>query len=195
MLSNKEKRVTEKDAEEAIRTLLLWIGEDINREGLLETPSRVIKSYAERFHGYNLDPNIVLSKQFSEREGYNGIITLSNIEFESTCEHHLAPIIGKATIGYIPTDKIVGISKLARVVQIFAKRLQLQERLTAQIANAIQDNLNPSGVAVIIKGKHHCICYRGIKSRASEMFTSSFLGRFETEPELIKQFIDITNIQ
>lgn len=185
-----EKKVTEKDAENAIKTLLLWLGEDINREGLTETPSRVIKAYSERFKGYKIDPKHLLSKQFSETCGYKGIITLSNIEVESTCEHHLAPIIGKANVAYIPKDKVVGISKLARVVEAFSKRLQLQERLTAEIAQSINDCLNPSGVAVTIKAKHHCICHRGVSHRDTEMITSVFLGRFETEPELARQFVN-----
>lgn len=193
MASNEQKKITQKDAEEAIKTILLWIGEDINREGLLETPQRVIKAYGEKFSGYSIKPDKLLSKHFAETAGYKGMVILSNIEFESTCEHHLAPIIGKASVGYIPRDTVVGISKLARVVEAFAKRLQLQERLTEEIALAIQDNLCPLGAAVTIKAKHHCICYRGVNNRPTEMITSSFLGRFETEPELIRQFIDSTS--
>ena len=184
-----ETKVTQKDAEDAVRTLLLWLGEDLNREGIIETPSRVVKAYSERFKGYKIDPKHLLSKQFSETSGYKGVVTLSNIEVESTCEHHLAPIIGKANVAYIPRDKVVGISKLARVVEAFSQRLQLQERLTAQIAHTINDCLNPLGVAVAIKAKHHCICHRGVGHRDTEMITSTFLGRFETDSELLRQFI------
>jgi GTP cyclohydrolase I len=193
MASNKQKKVTQVEAEEAIKTLLLWIGEDVNREGLLETPSRVIKAYAEKFQGYKIHPQTLLSKQFSETAGYKGIIVLSNIAIESTCEHHLAPIIGTASVGYIPRHRVVGISKLARVVEAFANRLQLQERLTAEIAHTIQDSLHPLGVAVTIKAKHHCICYRGVNNRDTEMVTSSYIGRFETEPDLVRQFAGSTS--
>ncbi len=184
-----ETKITRKEAEDAVRTLLLWLGEDLNREGLIETPSRVVKAYSERFKGYKTDPGYLLSKQFSETSDYKGVVTLSNIEVESTCEHHLAPILGKAHVAYIPRNKVVGISKLARVVEAFSQRLQLQERLTAQIANTINKSLDPLGVAVTIKAKHHCICHRGVSHRDTEMITSTFLGRFETEPELVRQFM------
>jgi GTP cyclohydrolase I len=190
----KKLHVTREDAEEAIRTILLWIGEDPMREGLRDTPKRVIKSYAEKFNGYNIDPKAILSTEFSETENYNGIVLLSNIDVESYCEHHLAPIIGKAHIGYIPKDKVVGISKLARLVEVFSHRLQLQERLTSQIANTINDCLEPLGIAVMIKAKHHCICHRGVNHRDTYMTTSSFLGSFNANPHLIRQFIDGTSI-
>ena len=182
-------KISQEEAEKAVKTLLLFIGEDPEREGLLETPSRVVKAYKERFNGYKVNPADLLSKKFSETSNYKGMILLSNIEIESACEHHLAPIIGKANVAYIPKDKVVGISKLARIVQAFAHRLQLQERLTAQIAHTINDCLNPLGVAVTIRAKHHCICHRGVGHRDTEMVTSTFLGKFETDQELVRQFI------
>jgi GTP cyclohydrolase I len=187
------RNVTKDEAEEAIRTILLWIGEDPMREGLIDTPKRVIKSYAEKFNGYNIDPKDILNTEFSETDNYNGIVLLSNIDIESHCEHHLAPIIGRAHIGYIPNNKVVGISKLARIAEVFSHRLQLQERLTSQIANAINQCLEPLGVAVMIKAKHHCICHRGVKHRETDMVTSVFLGSFNNNPDLIRQFIDGTS--
>ena len=183
------KKVTKIEALNAIRTLLLWIGENPEREGLIETPERIIKSYAEKFSGYHKDPADILAKQFSETSGYSGIIILSDINVESHCEHHFAPIIGKAHIGYLPQNRVVGISKLARLVEMFAKRLQLQERLTAQIANAIVTYLDPKGVVVMIEAKHHCICHRGIQHRDTMMVTSCFLGEFESNNTLQQQFL------
>lgn len=182
-----KKHISQEEAEIAVRTLIAWIGDDPYREGLVDTSKRFLKSYLERFKGYKIDPKDILSTTFSETNDYKGIITLSNIEIESTCEHHLAPIIGKATVSYIPKDKVVGISKLARVVEVFSHRLQLQERLTSQIANAINECLEPKGVAVIIKAKHHCICHRGVQHRKTLMTTSTFLGKFDTDPELIQK--------
>ncbi len=179
------KDISQEEAEKAIKTIITWIGEDSNREGLIDTPKRVLKSYLEKFDGYNIDPKDILSTSFSETNNYKGVITLSNIEIESTCEHHLAPIIGKTSVSYIPRNKVVGISKLARVVEVFSHRLQLQERLTSQIAHVINECLSPKGVAVIIKAKHHCICYRGVLHRKTMMETSCFLGEFEQKPEII----------
>lgn len=185
-----KKLVSKEQAEEAIKTLLLWIGENPNREGLIETPNRVIKSYEERFSGYKITPTEVLSKQFSETAEYSGIVTLSDITVESCCEHHMLPIIGKAHVSYIPNKLVVGISKLARLVEVFAKRLQLQERMTVQIANAIQENLQPKGVAVMIEAEHHCICHRGVHHGNSIMTTSSFLGEFQSKQDVLQQFFN-----
>jgi GTP cyclohydrolase I len=182
--------ISQKEAEEAVRTLLRWIGEDPEREGLIDTPQRFIKSYAEKFAGYKTDPKEVLSKQFSETAGYKGIIILADIAVESFCEHHIEPIVGRAHVGYIPKGKVVGISKLARLVEVFTRRLQLQERLTAQIAHAINDCLMPEGVAVMVEAKHHCICHRGVHHRDAMMMTSSFLGVFENDQDLVKNFMD-----
>lgn len=185
----KKRHISNEDAEEAVKTLLQWMGEDIEREGLVETPKRVIKSFAEKFAGYKTDPKVLLSKKFSETSGYKGIVMLSDITVESHCEHHMSPIIGRAYVAYLPSDKVVGISKIARLVEVFSKRLQLQERMTAQIANAIDENLEPKGVAVLIEAKHHCICHRGVNHRDTMMMTSSFLGEFKTDEKLINQFM------
>ncbi len=185
----KKRHISNEDAEEAVKTLLQWMGEDIEREGLVETPKRVIKSFAEKFAGYKTDPKVLLSKKFSETSGYKGIVMLSDITVESHCEHHMSPIIGRAYVAYLPSDKVVGISKIARLVEVFSKRLQLQERMTAQIANAIDENLEPKGVAVLIEAKHHCICHRGVNHRDTMMMTSSFLGEFKTDEKLMNQFI------
>ena len=183
------QKVTQEDAEKAIQTLLHWIGEEPNREGLKETPKRVVESYLEYFAGYNLNPYEVLHKTFTETSGYDGVVLLKDIRIESHCEHHLAPIIGKAHIAYIPDKRVVGISKLARVAEIFSKRLQLQERLTSQIANAIDTVLQPKGVAVAIEAKHHCIGTRGIHKTDSAMYTDIFIGCFKTDDSYKKEFL------
>ena len=157
--------VTQEQAEEAVRTLLRWSGDDPTREGLLDTPERVVKAYREWFGGYAVDPGEYLQRTFEEVAGYDEMVVLRGIDFESHCEHHLAPIIGRAHVGYLPTDRVVGISKLARVVETFAKRLQVQEKLTAQIAQCIQDNLHPAGVAVVIDASHECMTTRGVHKR------------------------------
>lgn len=185
----KKRHVSNEEAEEAVKTLLQWMGEDIEREGLVETPKRVIKSFTEKFAGYKTDPKVLLSKKFSETSGYKGIVMLSDITVESHCEHHMSPIIGRAHVAYLPSDKVVGISKIARLVEVFSNRLQLQERMTAQIANAIEENLEPKGVAVLIEAKHHCICHRGVNHRDTMMMTSSFLGEFKTDEKLMNQFM------
>lgn len=186
--NEKELWVSREEAEEAIRTLLRWIGEDPGREGLVETPKRVIRSYEERFNGYKINPQDVLSKKFSETSGYQGMVMLSDITIESHCEHHMSPIIGKAHVAYIPHHQVVGISKIARLVEVFSQRLQLQERMTAQIAHAIDDHLTPRGVAVLIEAKHHCICHRGVNHRDTAMVTSCFLGDFNLDEKLMSQF-------
>ena len=177
------------EAEEAVRTLLKWVGEDPSRDGLHETPSRVVKAYEEFFRGYRQDPEAVLRKTFEEIEGYDGMIVLRDVRFESHCEHHLAPIIGRAWVAYVPSGRVVGISKLARVVDAFAKRLQIQERLTAQIANCIDEVLKPQGVGVVIKAQHHCMSTRGVMKHDSDLVTSRMLGVFRDNPMTRQEFL------
>ena len=177
--------ISENDASQAIRTLLRWIGEDPEREGLVETPKRVLKAYKEWFAGYNQRPEEILSKTFREVAGYDQMIVLSDISFSSYCEHHIAPISGKVSIGYLPKDKVVGLSKLARLVDVFAKRLQVQEKMTAQIANALQINLECYGVGVLVEAEHHCMCTRGVNKLGTSMKTSYFTG--ELKKDLIKR--------
>lgn len=173
------KRPTREEAEEAVKTLLQWAGDDPNREGLLDTPSRVIRAYEEYFAGYHEDPQSYLERTFEEVHGYDEMVVLRDIPFESHCEHHLAPIIGTAHVAYLPTNKVVGISKLARVVHAFAKRLQVQEKLTAQIADCISQALAPDGVAVVIEATHHCMTTRGVHKHGVSMVTSTLLGAFK----------------
>ena len=185
-----KKEVTIEEAEKAVETLLTWIGDDPKREGLLETPKRVIKAFREHFSGYKENPSEILSKTFKEIQGYDDIVVLKKIDFESHCEHHMLPIIGNASIGYLPNKSIVGISKLARIVNTFAKRLQTQEIMTSQIINAIQDNLNPVGVGVVIEAEHHCMKTRGVHKKNSLMITSQFKGSFSTDEKLRNRFLD-----
>ena len=186
----KIKIVSDKDAEEAFKTILQWIGEDPRREGLLETPKRVVKAFKEHFAGYKENPSEILSKTFKEIQGYDDIVVLKKIDFESHCEHHMLPIIGNASIGYLPNKSIVGISKLARIVNTFAKRLQTQEIMTSQIINAIHNNLNPIGVGVVIEADHHCMKTRGVHKKNSLMLTSQFKGSFLTDEKLKNRFLD-----
>ncbi|MBP8098198.1 MAG: GTP cyclohydrolase I FolE [Arenimonas sp.] len=183
------KSVTQSEAEAAIRVLLQWAGEDPAREGLLDTPARVAKAYKDWFSGYALDPAEYLRRTFKEVEGYDELIVLRDIEFESHCEHHMAPIIGKAHVGYLPTGRVVGISKLARVVEAYARRFQVQEKLTAQIARSIEDVLQPRGVAVVIEAKHECMTTRGIHKRGVSMVTSSMLGAFREDARTRAEFL------
>jgi GTP cyclohydrolase I len=183
------ERPSRAEAEEAVRTLLRWAGDDPNREGLLDTPKRVTRAYGEWFRGYSEDPVDMLQRTFGEVEGYDEMVVLRDIRYESYCEHHMAPIIGVAHIGYIPTDRVVGISKLARVVDAFAKRLQVQEKMTAQIAQALFDVLEPKGVAVVIEGEHHCMSTRGVHKPGVSMVTSKMLGDFRDDRELRKEFL------
>ena len=176
-------------AEAAIRTLLQWIGEDPDREGLAQTPSRVVKAFEDHFSGYAQDPVDILRTTFAEVEGYDGMVLLKDIAFESHCEHHMAPIIGKAHLAYLPKRRVVGISKLARLVEAFAKRLQIQERMTAQIADAIAEVLQPRGVGVVIEATHHCMTTRGVHKPGSVMVTSRLLGEFKNYPELRREFL------
>lgn len=183
------KKPSRKQAEEAVRTLLRWAGDDAGREGLQDTPERVVSAYEEYFSGYNDDPVKILKRTFTETEDYDEMVVLRNIRFESHCEHHLAPIIGKAHVAYLPDHRIVGISKLVRVVEAYAKRLQVQERLTAQIANAIQKVLQPKGVAVVIDAAHQCMTMRGVRKPGVSMVTSHMLGGFLTNQSTRREFL------
>jgi len=184
-------RPTREEAEEAVRTLLRWAGEDPSREGLLDTPKRVTKAYGDWFRGYGEDPSELLQRTFEEVAGYEEMVVLRDIRFESYCEHHMAPIIGKAHLAYIPTDRVVGISKLARVVDAYAKRLQVQEKMNAQIAKTLFAVLKPRGVAVVLEGEHHCMSTRGVHKPGVSMVTSSMLGEFKTDRQLRREFMDI----
>jgi len=185
----KPHRPSRKQAEEAVRTLLLWAGEDTRREGLVDTPARVARAYEDWFSGYNEDPIGFLTRTFEEVDGYDEMIVLRDIEFESHCEHHMAPIIGHAHVGYLPNQKVVGISKLARVVEAFARRFQVQEKMTAQVANCIWDVLNPKGVGVVIEASHQCMTTRGIHKSNVSMVTSRMLGTFRKDARTRAEFL------
>ncbi len=187
------RTISNAEAEGAFRTILQWIGEDPDRDGLRETPDRLVRSFREYFAGYDEDPEQVLNKTFSEVEGYDEMIVLRGVTFESHCEHHVAPIIGRVWVGYIPDRRVVGISKLARVVEIFSRRLQIQERLTAQIANAVENALKPRGVAVVVKAAHHCMISRGVHKRGSDLVTSRMLGVFRDQPMTRGEFLSLVN--
>jgi GTP cyclohydrolase I len=184
-------RPTREEAEQAITTLLLWVGEDPAREGLRGTPRRVARAFEDWCSGYGEDPVAFLRKTFEEVDGYDEMIVLRDIPFESHCEHHMAPIIGKAHVGYLPDHKVVGISKLARVVNAFARRLQVQESMTAQIAHCIQDVLKPKGVGVIIEAEHQCMTTRGVHKHGVSMITSQLLGQFRSDPRTRSEFMSI----
>ena len=175
------KKVSDKEAEEAFKTILAWMGEDPNREGLLETPKRVVKAFKEYFKGYKEDPNQILDKTFGDVEGYDDMVVQKNISVQSHCEHHMAPIIGVAHVAYIPGERVVGLSKLARVVEVFSKRLQTQERLTMQIATTIMEALDAKGVAVSIDSTHQCMTMRGIKKEQASTVTNYYLGKFKDD--------------
>jgi GTP cyclohydrolase I len=181
------------EAEEAVRTLICWTGDDPDREGLIETPKRVVKAYEEFFEGYDMDPEEVLQKTFEEVQGYDDAVIVRNIRVESHCEHHIVPIIGVAHVGYIPNNRVVGISKLARVIEIFGKRLQTQETMTAQIADTIQKVLEPKGVAVVVDASHQCKTTRGIHKSESSTITSRMLGAFRDNPETRSEFMNLIN--
>ncbi len=187
--TTKPRRPSRKQAEEAITTLLLWAGEDPRREGLIDTPKRVARAYEDWFSGYKDNPVEFLKRTFKEVEGYDEMIVLRDIAFESHCEHHMAPIIGKAHVGYLPDKKVVGISKLARVVDAFARRFQVQEKMTAQIANCIGDILQPKGVAVVIEAVHQCMTTRGIHKSDVSMVTSQMVGSFRTDARTRAEFL------
>ena len=186
--------VARADAEAAIRTLLRWAGEDVTREGLIDTPRRVADAYADWFSGYAHDPAEYLRRTFEEVAGYDEMIVLRDIEFESHCEHHMAPIIGRAHVGYLPTDKVVGISKLARVVEGFARRFQVQEKMTAQIAHCIDDVLKPRGVAVVVEAAHQCMTTRGVHKTGVSMTTSQMLGTFREDARTRAEFLQFIAI-
>jgi GTP cyclohydrolase IA len=184
-------RPSREEAEDAVRVLLRWAGEDPGREGLLDTPARVVRSYEEFFSGYGTDPKEHLGRTFSETEGYDEIVVLRDIRFESHCEHHMVPIVGTAHVGYLPRRRVVGISKIARLVDTYAKRLQIQEKLTAQIANTLDEVLEPRGVAVIIEGSHECMTTRGVHKPGAGMVTSRMLGAFRDDPATRREFLSL----
>jgi len=179
---SRSRPVTREQAEEAVRTLLLWACEDPKREGLLDTPKRVAKAYRELFSGYDLAAEDVLGRTFEEVAGYDDMVLVKDIPFFSHCEHHMVPIIGKAHVAYLPSGRVLGLSKIARVVEIFGRRLQTQETMTAQIAKSIDETLNPRGVAVMIEAEHMCMAMRGIQKQGSTTLTTTFTGAFKTEP-------------
>jgi GTP cyclohydrolase I len=185
------EKPSSEEAEEAVRTLIRWAGDNPLREGLIDTPSRVVRAYSEWFAGYEQDPEKILTRTFEEVAGYSEMVTLRDIRFESYCEHHLAPIIGTVHVAYIPADRVVGISKIARLVDAFSKRLQVQEKMTSQIANTLQSGLNPLGTAVLVEGEHHCMCTRGVHKTNSTMISSAFTGHFLEKQELKNEFYKI----
>ena len=192
---NKQKnKISDKEAENAFKTILAWMGEDPNREGLLETPKRVVKAFKEYFRGYNEDPNQILDKTFGDVDGYDDMVIQKNISVQSHCEHHMAPIIGKAHVAYIPKDRVVGLSKLARVVEVFSKRLQTQERLTMQIANTLMQSLDAKGVAVTIDSTHQCMTMRGIKKEQATTVTNYYLGQFKDDLSYQNRYLRFISI-
>jgi len=186
-----DKRPTQQDAEDAVRTLIEWAGDDPTREGLLDTPARVARAYGEWFSGYAVDPHAYLERTFEEVEGYDEMVVLRDIRFESYCEHHMCPIIGKAHVGYIPAGRVVGISKLARVVESYAKRMQVQEKMTAQIAQTIETVLEPRGVAVVLEAEHQCMTTRGVHKHGVSMVTSRMMGLFRKDPRTRQEFMTV----
>ena len=186
-------RPTRQEAEEAVRTLIRWAGDNPEREGLLGTPDRVVRSYEEFFAGYQDDPAEILARTFEEVDGYDEVVMLRDIRMESYCEHHMVPIIGKVHIGYLPDKRVVGISKLARVVDAYAKRLQIQEKLTAQIANTVNEVLQPRGVAVVMEAAHQCMTTRGVHKPGVAMVTSRMLGVFRTDAATRREFLDLVS--
>ena len=184
-------RPSRDEAEDAVRTLLRWAGDDPGREGLRDTPKRVVRAYEEYFKGYDANPEDILARTFEETDGYDEVVLLKDIRFESHCEHHMAPIIGKAHVAYLPHRRVVGISKLARLVEAYAKRFQIQEKMTAQIANTIEEILQPRGVAVVIEAAHQCMTTRGIHKPGTTMVTSRMLGAFRDDPSTRREFLAI----
>ena len=189
-----QKKISDKEAEEAFKTIITWMGEDPNREGLLETPKRVVKAFKEYFKGYKEDPIQVLDKTFGDVENYDDMVVQKNISVQSHCEHHMAPIIGKAHVAYIPKKRIVGLSKLARVVEVFSKRLQTQERLTMQIANTLMESLDAKGVAVTIDSTHQCMTMRGIKKEQASTVTNYYLGQFKEDLSYQNRYLRFISI-
>ena len=190
-----DKRPSRKEAEHAVSTLLKWIGEDVEREGLVDTPARVAKSFREMFDGYERDPVKVLGRTFEEAGGYDDMVLVKDIQFHSHCEHHMVPIIGKAHVAYLPDDKILGLSKIARVVEIFARRLQIQENMTAQIAHTIDQALRPRGVAVLIEAEHMCMAMRGIRKQGSSTITTCYTGDFQNDPNKQTSFLKLLRME
>jgi GTP cyclohydrolase I len=186
--------VSRKDAEAAVRTLLVWAGDDPGREGLIDTPSRVAKAFEEFFSGYDTEPTDLLKRTFEDVEGYSDIVLLRDITFQSHCEHHVVPITGTAHIAYLPKDRVVGISKLARVLDAYARRLQTQETMTAQVANCIEEALHPKGVAVIVKAKHQCMTTRGVNKPGVEMVTRTLTGVFRSDPSMERRLMDLMDV-
>ena len=191
---NQIKKISDKEAEDAFKTILAWMGEDPNREGLLETPKRVVKAFKEYFKGYKEDPNQILEKTFGDVEGYDDMVVQKNISVQSHCEHHMAPIIGKAHVAYIPKERVVGLSKLARVVEVFSKRLQTQERLTMQIAKTLMESLDAKGVAVTIDSTHQCMTMRGIKKEHASTVTNYYLGQFKEDLSFQNRYLRFISI-
>ena len=187
-------KVSDKEAEEAFKTILTWLGEDPNREGLLETPKRVMKAYKEYFAGYKEDPRKILDKTFGDVDGYDDMVIQKNISLQSHCEHHMAPIIGKAHVAYIPKERVVGLSKLARVVECFSKRLQTQERLTMQVAKTLMESLDAKGVAVTIDSTHQCMTMRGIKKEQASTVTNYYLGQFKEDLSFQNRYLRFISI-
>jgi GTP cyclohydrolase IA len=187
-------KISDKEAEEAFKTILAWMGEDPNREGLLETPKRVVKAYKEYFAGYKEDPDKILDKTFGDVDGYDDMVVQKNISVQSHCEHHMAPIIGKAHVAYIPNERVVGLSKLARVVEVFSKRLQTQERLTMQIAKTLMESLDAKGVAVTIDSAHQCMTMRGIKKEQASTVTNYYLGQFKDDLSYQNRYLRFISI-
>ena len=183
------ERPSRSEAEDAVRTLIRWAGDDPLREGLIDTPGRVVRSYEEFFAGYLQDPNEVLARTFSEVDGYDEMIVMNDIRFESHCEHHIAPIIGKVHVGYLPNHRVVGISKLARLVDVYAKRLQVQEKMTVQIADSLHRVLRPKGVGVVIEASHQCMTTRGVHKPGVGLVTSRMVGAFRTDPSTRREFL------
>ncbi len=188
-MSHVEGRPDQAEVEAAVRTMIRWAGDNPDREGLRDTPARVARAYGSFFGGYAEDPAEILARTFEESGGYDSMVLLRDIRVESHCEHHMVPIIGVAHVAYLPRDRVVGISKLARVVDIFSRRLQIQERLTADIAQVIDQELQPEGVAVVIEAEHHCMSTRGVHKPGVSMVTSQYLGRFRSDPEIRKEFL------
>jgi GTP cyclohydrolase I len=190
---SEEAMLTQSQIEQAFREVFRWIGEDPDRDGLRETPSRLVRAFQEYFSGYRQDPEQILQKTFEEVDGYDEMVVLRGIPFESHCEHHVAPIIGRAWVAYVPDRRVVGISKLARVVEVYAKRLQIQERLTAQIANTINEVLRPQGVGVVVKAAHHCMSSRGVHLHGTDLVTSRMLGCFRDSPMTRQEFLSMVH--
>jgi len=192
--SGAAERPTRAEAEQAVKTLIRWAGDDPTREGLIETPARVVRAYQQWFAGYQQDPAEHLRRTFAEVAGYDEMVVMRDIFFQSHCEHHMAPISGRAHVGYLPHNKVVGISKLVRLVQVFARRLQTQEKMTAQIADTLYDILAPQGVAVVVEGRHGCMTSRGVEQQSATMLTSRMLGVFRDRPETREEFLAAINL-